>query len=109
MYEQQDLTWRRIHRIAELKRRFVEEPLADSAAGECLYYYDLSLIVRIGAHFGLWGGSVRNLGTERHHRELLPDILSLKLPGARSAHCCSVPAPPNRPPPVCARTQAASH
>lgn len=51
------------------------------AAFETLAYGDLSVLVKFGVQFGLWGGSVLNLGTERHHREYLPATGRLELPG----------------------------
>jgi acyl-CoA oxidase len=50
-------------------------------AFEMLAFFDLSLVVKVGVNFGLFGGSVYFLGTERHHREVLPKVLSLELPG----------------------------
>jgi len=37
---------------------------------ETLAHHDLSLLVKFGVQFGLFGGSVQNLGTERHHETL---------------------------------------
>ncbi|MDY7227418.1 acyl-CoA dehydrogenase [Hyalangium rubrum] len=51
------------------------------AAFETLAYFDLSLVVKVGVNFGLFGGSIYFLGTERHHREVLPKVASLELPG----------------------------
>ena len=51
------------------------------AAFEALCHFDLSLVVKTGVQFGLFGGSILNLGTERHHREYLPKVGSLELPG----------------------------
>lgn len=48
---------------------------------EVLATFDLSLLIKSGVQFGLFGGSVHHLGTERHHREYLPRIASLELPG----------------------------
>jgi len=36
---------------------------------ETLAYGDLSLLIKFGVQFGLFGGSVYNLGTEKHHRK----------------------------------------
>ncbi|GFH08699.1 acyl-coenzyme A oxidase, partial [Haematococcus lacustris] len=36
--------------------------------GEVLALVDLSLMVKSGVQYSLWGGSVLNLGTERHRR-----------------------------------------
>ena len=48
---------------------------------QMLGYGDLSLMVKAGVQWGLFGGAVQLLGTERHHRRYLPDIMSLALPG----------------------------
>jgi acyl-CoA oxidase len=48
---------------------------------EVLGYHDLSLTVKFGVQFGLFGGAVLNLGTEYHHSKYLKDIANLKLPG----------------------------
>ena len=50
-------------------------------AFEMLAYGDLSLLVKSGVQWGLFGGAVLHLGTRPHHDAYLDDILSLKLPG----------------------------
>lgn len=52
-----------------------------AAVFETLGYHDLSLVVKFGVQFGLWGGSVLWLGTQKHHDQYLKDIGSLELPG----------------------------
>jgi acyl-CoA oxidase len=52
------------------------------AVMEMLSYKDLSLVVKFGVQFGLWGMSVYFLGTEKHHKKYLKDIGTLELPGA---------------------------
>ncbi|MFL6090680.1 MAG: acyl-CoA dehydrogenase [Aeromicrobium sp.] len=47
---------------------------------EMLAQYDLSLMVKAGVQWGLFGGAVQNLGTERHHK-LVPDIINVDLVG----------------------------
>ncbi|RKT84417.1 acyl-CoA oxidase [Saccharopolyspora antimicrobica] len=42
---------------------------------------NLSLMVKSGVQWGLFGGAVVALGTERHHERYLRDIISLELPG----------------------------
>lgn len=44
-------------------------------------YNDLSLCIKFGVQFGLWGGSVYWLGTEKHHRKYLKSVGDLSLPG----------------------------
>jgi acyl-CoA oxidase len=48
---------------------------------EMLGFGDLSLLVKAGVQWGLFGGAVQALGTERHHREYLQPIMNLELPG----------------------------
>src|ERR671918_956040 len=58
------------------------DAVARSVAGfETLAFGDLSLLVKVGVQFGLFGGAVLHLGTERHHERYLADIASLELPG----------------------------
>lgn len=47
---------------------------AYATAFEMLGYHDLSLTVKFGVQFGLFGGSVHQLGTEPHHRRYLKSI-----------------------------------
>ena len=48
---------------------------------ETLATHDHSLVVKFGVQFGLFGGSIALLGTERHHRRYLRDVGTLALPG----------------------------
>lgn len=48
---------------------------------ETLSYRDLSMVIKFGVQFGLWGMSILSLGTKRHHDEYLPKIGTLELPG----------------------------
>jgi acyl-CoA oxidase len=48
---------------------------------ETLAYHDLSLTVKYGVHFGLFGGSILALGTRVHHERYLPEVATLALPG----------------------------
>lgn len=58
------------------------ENIADYfAVMETLSYHDLSLVIKFGVQFGLWGMSVQSLGTDKHYVKYLKDIGSLKLPG----------------------------
>ncbi|MDN3673144.1 acyl-CoA dehydrogenase [Flavobacterium branchiarum] len=58
------------------------ENIADYfAIMETLSYHDLSLVIKFGVQFGLWGMSVQSLGTEKHYSKYLKDIGSLKIPG----------------------------
>jgi acyl-CoA oxidase len=48
---------------------------------EMLAMSDLSLMVKAGVQWGLFGGAVENLGTERHHQEYVRKIINLELRG----------------------------
>jgi acyl-CoA oxidase len=54
---------------------------ANVAAFETLAFGDLSLLVKFGVQFGLWGGAVQQLGTRIHHERYLKATASLELPG----------------------------
>lgn len=51
------------------------------AVMEALGFHDLSLAVKFGVQFGLFGGSISQLGTLRHHQQYLRDVGTLELPG----------------------------
>ena len=51
------------------------------AAFETVAFHDLSLLVKFGVQFGLFGGSILQLGTRRHHERYLPRVGTLELPG----------------------------
>ncbi|MBP4136982.1 acyl-CoA dehydrogenase family protein [Flavobacterium geliluteum] len=68
--------------MAYPKRYGGGENIADYfAIMETLSYHDLSLVIKFGVQFGLWGMSVQSLGTEKHYAKYLYDIGTLKLPG----------------------------
>jgi acyl-CoA oxidase len=48
---------------------------------EMLAMGDLSLLVKAGVQWGLFGGAILHLGTERHHGVFLPALISLDLLG----------------------------
>src|SRR5690606_29544810 len=49
------------------------DPGAALAVFETLAFGDTSVVIKYGVQFGLFGGSILNLGTERHHRAYLSD------------------------------------
>jgi acyl-CoA oxidase len=51
------------------------------AAFETLAFHDLSLLVKFGVQFGLFGRTLLNLGSEIHHQKYLRDAATLDLPG----------------------------
>lgn len=80
----------RLERLAEQGVGALAFPEAYGGAGslgrfitafEMLAYGDLSLVVKFGVQFGLFGGSVQQLGTKKHHDKYLRAIGSLELPG----------------------------
>ncbi|HET8599754.1 MAG TPA: acyl-CoA dehydrogenase [Segeticoccus sp.] len=54
---------------------------ASAVSFEMLGHADLSLLIKCGVQWGLFGGAVYNLGTRAHHEEYLTRIVSGELPG----------------------------
>ena len=83
------LTTERLQKLADLGWGAVAFPGVTSdgdlgefvATFESLGFYDLSLVVKYGVQFGLWGGSIFFLGSDKHHQKYLPRIASMDLPG----------------------------
>lgn len=48
---------------------------------ETMGYHDLSLAIKFGVQFGLFGGALFNLGTKKHHDKYLEDTGYLRLSG----------------------------
>ncbi|WP_269237015.1 acyl-CoA dehydrogenase [Flavobacterium flavigenum] len=68
--------------MAYPKRHGGGENIADYfAIMETLSYHDLSLVIKFGVQFGLWGMSIQSLGTEKHYAKYLKEIGELKIPG----------------------------
>jgi acyl-CoA oxidase len=59
----------------------VSDPLSAVMVFELLAHGDLSVTIKSGVQFGLFGGAVTNLGNEWHHETYLPDITSMRLLG----------------------------
>ncbi len=49
---------------------------ASVAAFETLAFGDLSVLVKVGVQFGLFGGAILQLGTQRHHDAYLRDLIT---------------------------------
>ena len=49
---------------------------ASLAAFETLAYGDLSVLVKVGVHFGLFGGAILQLGTKAHHDAYLAKLIT---------------------------------
>jgi acyl-CoA oxidase len=58
-----------------------DDPGANVVGFETMAYSDLSLLVKFGVQFGLWGGAVLNLGTARHHERYLRATADAELLG----------------------------
>jgi acyl-CoA oxidase len=54
---------------------------ASIAAFETLAFGDLSVLVKVGVQFGLFGGAILQLGTQRHHDAYLADLVTGRLMG----------------------------
>jgi acyl-CoA oxidase len=54
---------------------------ASVAAFETLAYGDLSVVVKVGVQFGLFGGAILQLGTKAHHDAYLDDLIHGRLLG----------------------------
>ncbi len=54
---------------------------ASFAAFETLAFGDLSVLVKVGVQFGLFGGALLQLGTKRHHDKYLADVVTGKVMG----------------------------
>ena len=67
---------------------------ASIASFETLAFSDLSVLVKMGVQFGLFGGAILHLGNEQHHQSYLRDyrvlrLLELLLLGMQAAHALS--------------------
>ena len=54
---------------------------ASVAAFETLAFGDLSVLVKVGVQFGLFGGAILQLGTKPHHDAYLADLVTGRLMG----------------------------
>ncbi len=54
---------------------------ASIAAFETLAFGDLSVLVKVGVQFGLFGGAILMLGSKRHHDAYLEDLVAGRLLG----------------------------
>jgi acyl-CoA oxidase len=58
-----------------------DDPGGRIATFQTTGHSDLSLLVKMGVQFGLFGGAVHRLGTTKHHEAYLRDIGTVDLPG----------------------------
>jgi acyl-CoA oxidase len=87
-YRRQILVWLRTISDAGLGRLFLPPELGGEAdlrklmaVIETISFHDGSLFIKLGVQFGLFGGSIQQLGTEYHHRKYLPEAAACKIFG----------------------------
>jgi acyl-CoA oxidase len=87
-YRKKILSWLQTLADAGIGRLFLPSELGGEenlrklmAILETLSFHDGSLLIKLGVQFGLFGGSIHQLGTEYHHRKYLPDATSCQLFG----------------------------
>ncbi|MCB9080356.1 MAG: acyl-CoA dehydrogenase family protein [Lewinellaceae bacterium] len=87
-HREQVLAW--MHRLARQGFGALSYPEAYGGKGditaygvvfEMLGFHDISLAIKFGVQFGLWGGTILALGTERHHEAYLKATGEMQLPG----------------------------
>lgn len=86
---QRERTLRQLHQLADTGVPELGFPVAHGGRGDVggsvvsleMLQGNLSLMVKSGVQWGLFGGAVTALGTEQHHERYLRDIISLRLPG----------------------------
>jgi len=57
------------------------DPAGAVAVFETLAFGDISTVIKFGVQFGLWGGSLYQLGTAAHHERWLGAMGRMELPG----------------------------
>lgn len=57
------------------------DPTGAVAVFETLAFGDISTVIKFGVQFGLWGGSLYQLGAEKHHDRWLEKMGRMELPG----------------------------
>lgn len=57
------------------------DPGASVTGIEMLAQFDLSLMVKAGVQWGLFGGAIENLGTAKHHEQYIPGLINLDILG----------------------------
>lgn len=70
-----------VHRAFPSELGGADDHGGNIAAYEELVLADPSLQIKAGVQWGLFGAAVLHLGTERHHRQWLPGIMRLDIPG----------------------------
>ena len=89
MQEHRELTLKRLHALADTGMQTYGFPESVGGRGDVggsvvafeMLVCDMSLMVKMGVQWGLFGGAIHALGNEQHHREYLPAVMSVDLPG----------------------------
>ncbi|KAJ6419463.1 hypothetical protein OIU84_029549 [Salix udensis] len=84
--EHRELCWRQMYGLIRETgirplKYVVEEPAKYFAITEAVGAVDISLGIKLGVQYSLWGGSVMNLGTKKHKDKYSEKIDSLEYPG----------------------------
>lgn len=84
--EHRELAMRQLHAIVkevgvQPLKLLLEEPAEYFAVTEAAGHIDLSLAIKLGVQYSLWGGSVMNLGTQKHRDKFYTGIENLEFPG----------------------------
>lgn len=88
--QQRERVWQWIGRLVEEDLGAIGYPVEHGGTGDLgraiavfdtLAYHDLSLVVKYGVQFGLFGASILQLGTDTHHDEYLARVGRAELPG----------------------------
>eukprot|EP00761_Pharyngomonas_kirbyi_P012102 gb/GECH01012129.1/.p1 GENE.gb/GECH01012129.1/~~gb/GECH01012129.1/.p1 ORF type:complete len:744 (+),score=187.61 gb/GECH01012129.1/:1-2232(+) len=83
--EHRELVSQQIKRLGKLgivdMRNYKRDYMKYRAILDVFGMFDHSLSIKIGVQFLLWGGSILNLGTKKHHDKYIDKISRLELPG----------------------------
>ncbi|KAL2652065.1 hypothetical protein R1flu_020193 [Riccia fluitans] len=60
---------------------YMKDPARYFTVMEAVGFIDISLGIKMGVHFSLWGGSVMNLGTKKHQEKYFAGIENIEYPG----------------------------
>ncbi|NKX49184.1 acyl-CoA dehydrogenase, partial [Arthrobacter deserti] len=71
-----------VHRAFPARFGGADDPGGNIAGFGELVLADPSLQIKAGVQWGLFGAAILHLGTAEHHDKWLPDVMSLRLPGA---------------------------
>ncbi len=83
--EQREFTLQRVKKLLHSKIASIYDmknnPTKFLAFLDCVTVMDVNLAVKFGVHMTLFGSSVINLGTEKHHKKYLPGIDTFEIAG----------------------------